>query len=315
MAETPIRTLTVTTGAGLCNRLRVLLSGMALAEATGRRFTMLWPRTEACAAAFVELFTTPWPVQEATWQEVARLPQIAHVKRTSLDLLAMDATDIQGQTANWLLAPARFPAHKPLMRRCADLLQELQPVAEIQARVAAFQASSFRSHMIGVHLRRADMHFLYPSSAANTLPAMAAVDAYLAQHPEAGILLCTDDGALHQGTKRPSLTEGVQARFRAHYSDRVIFTVPRSLDRRDPVAIQDALVDLWLLRQTDYVVGTAGSSFSGFAVFGRAVPKTMCESRHPLRHLLPLRYWLRGERPLKWLARYYWRLIRPRGAR
>lgn len=315
MNDSVERTLTVAASAGLGNRLRVLLSGMALAATTGRRFTMLWPRTEACAASFDELFTNPWPVQEVTWEEVERLPIIPHANRAGLDLLTMDATAIQGQTYNWLLAPARFPAHQPLMRRCAELLQEMQPVAEIQARVAAFQASSFRSHMIGVHLRRADMHFLYPTSAANTRPAMAAVDAYLAQHPEAGILLCTDDGAIHQGTERAAPTEGVQARFRAQYGDRVVFTAPRSLDRRDPVAIQDAVVDLWLLRQTDCFVGTARSSFSEFAVFGRAVPNTMCQSQHPLRHLLPLRRWLRGEVSHSWLARYYLRLIRPRGVK
>ena len=309
MDETPIRTLTVASGAGLCNRLRVLLSGMALAEATGRRFTMLWPRTPACAAAFAELFINPWPVQEATGQEVARLPPIAQIKQNWPDLLTADAADIQVRTYNWLPAPAQS------MRRCAELLQELQPAKDIQARVEVFQASSFRSHMIGVHLRRADMQLVYPVSVANTVSALSAVDAHLAQYPEAGILLCTDDGAIHQRTRRPLPTEGVQARFLAHYGERVVFTIPRSLDRGDPAAIQDALVDLWLLRQTNYVVGTAGSSFSELAVFGRAVPVTICESRHPLRHLLPLRYWLRGERSLKWLARYYWHLIRLRGVR
>ncbi|PDV97783.1 hypothetical protein A9Q02_22440 [Candidatus Chloroploca asiatica] len=199
------------------------------------------------------------------------------------------------------------------MQRCAELLQEMQPTKELQARVEAFQDDSFRSRMIGVHLRRGDMHLLYPASAANTLAAMAAVDTYLAQEPEAGILLCTDDGAIHQRTGRPLPSEGVQAKFLARYGERVVFTIPRSLDRRDPAAIQDALVDLWLLRQTDYVVGTIGSSFSGMAVLGRSVPVTLCQSQHPLRHVLPLRSWLRGERPLKWLARYYWRLIRPRG--
>jgi len=315
MDEIPIRTLTVAANAGLCNRLRVLLSGMALAEATGRCFTMLWPRTNECAASFVELFATPWPVREATVQEVARLPQIAKIQQNGPDLLTTDAADIQVRTYNWLLAPAKFPAHRQPMQRCAELLKEMQPAKDIQARVGAFQTSGFRSHMIGVHLRRADMQLLYPVSAANTISAMSAVDAYLMQYPEAGILLCTDDGAIHQRTRRPLPTEGVRAKFLARYGERVVFTIPRSLDRRDPAAIQDALVDLWLLRQTDCLVGTAGSSFSDFAVFGRAVPVTMCQSRHPLRHLIPTLYWLRGERPLKWLARYYWHLIRPRGAR
>ena len=315
MNEAPIRTLTVAASYGLCNRLRVLLSGMALAEATGRRFTMFWPRTKACAAAFTDLFATPWPVREAAAQEVESLRQTARLETSTPDLLAADVADLRIWSAGWLLAPERFPAHRRLMQRSAELLALLQPVRELQERVEAFQTDSFRSHMIGVHLRRADMQFLSPIAAANTHCALAVVDAYLAQVPDAGILLCTDDGAIHQHTGKPLPAEGVRAKFLHRYRDRVIFTLPRSFDRREPKAIQDALVELWLLRQTDCFAGTVGSSFSELAAFGRTVPVTLCQSQHPLRHLLPLRYWLRGERPLKWLARYYWHLIRPRGAR
>ena len=50
------RTLTVGAGAGLTARLRILISGMALAEATQRQFRMLWPLTSHCAAPFNSLF-------------------------------------------------------------------------------------------------------------------------------------------------------------------------------------------------------------------------------------------------------------------
>ena len=59
------RTLTVDCRAGLCNRLMVLFSGMALAEATGRDFCMLWKRTASCGATFEELFRNSWNVVEA----------------------------------------------------------------------------------------------------------------------------------------------------------------------------------------------------------------------------------------------------------
>ena len=52
----------------------------------------------------------------------------------------------------------------------------------------------------------------------------------------------------------------------------VVTPKPRSLDRHTPEAIEDALIDLWLLRSTDFFVGTVGSSFSEMAMFGRAVP-------------------------------------------
>jgi hypothetical protein len=63
--------------------------------------------------------------------------------------------------------------------------------------------------------------------------------------------------------------EGVGERFREHFGERVVSTTPRSLDRGSAPAIQDALVDLYLLRQTEFFVGTRDSSFSAMAVFGR----------------------------------------------
>ncbi|WP_129677468.1 hypothetical protein [Candidatus Chloroploca sp. Khr17] len=315
IGEPPLRTLMVASTAGLCNRLRVLLSGMALAEATGREFTMFWPRTKDCAAGFAELFANPWPVYDVTDEEWANRRHTFSRERVRYNLLTTDVPQISLWTSHSLLMPQRFPAHKDLQHRMGELLALMQPIETIIARVEAFQTEAFRTRMIGVHLRRGDFRVFEPIIADNTATAMRAVDAYLAQAPDAGILLCTDDGALNQYSGKAVPTEGVRARFVQRYGERVVATTPRSLDRREPIAIHDALVDLWLLRQTDYFVGTVGSSFSGMAVLGRSVPVTMCQLQHPLRNLLPLRYWLRGERPLKWLVRYYWKLIRPRGVR
>ncbi|NCC35940.1 MAG: hypothetical protein EOM24_28575 [Chloroflexia bacterium] len=236
-------------------------------------------------------------------------------ERVRYNLLTADVPQISLWTSHSLLMPQRFPSHKALQRRMGELLALMQPIETIMARVEAFQTQAFRARMIGVHLRRGDFRIFEPLIADNTVAAMQAVDSYLGHCPDAGILLCSDDGALNQyaGTSLP--TEGVHATFVQRYGDRVVYATPQSLDRREPNAIQDALVDLWLLRQTDYFVGTVGSTFSGMAVLGRSVPVTMCQLQHPLRYLIPLRSWLRGERPLKWLVRYYWKLIRPRGVR
>jgi hypothetical protein len=52
-------TLTVGAGAGLTARLRILISGMALAEMTQRRFRMLGPLTSHCSAPFEALLPMP----------------------------------------------------------------------------------------------------------------------------------------------------------------------------------------------------------------------------------------------------------------
>jgi hypothetical protein len=154
-------------------------------------------------------------------------------------------------------------------------MRELAPVPPILARVREFQNNFFRAQMIGAHLRRGDMMQLRPDTTTNLAAAMQQIDTWLDAHPDAGILLCTDDGARNPYTGRATPQENVRAQFVNRYGARVVCAQPASLDRAAPQAVQDALTDLWLLRATDFFVGTLGSSFSELAVFGRDIPFTL----------------------------------------
>jgi hypothetical protein len=280
-------TLTVGCFTGLADRLAALLSGASLAEATGRRLAVWWPRTVHCAATFSELFQSPWPVAEVPESEVRALPLFdLGVRRRRYDLLGAIEKDVAIRADGWLIDPQRYPAHQPLRQRCSQLLYELQPRPEIRHRVKEFQATAFRNRMIGVHLRRADYQTFDARAAGGTSVALAAADRFLAAWPDAGILLCTDDGGIDTFTGQAARTEGVRA------------------------AIQDALVDLLLLRATDCVIGTQGSSFSAMAAFGRQVPVIQCRSPNALFHLRPLWLWASGELRTDIVRRYYGRLVR-----
>ncbi len=167
------------------------------------------------------------------------------------------------------------------MARCRELFDRLEPVERIRRTVDEIRLNRFRSSMIGVHLRRGDMLRERPDVAGNTDRACAIIDRFLQDTPDAGILLCTDDGAVDPGTARTMRREGLREYFRLRYGERVLMTTPRSYDRRTPEAIQDALADLWLLRATDRFVGTRGSSFSELAVFGRRVPHVLTADATP----------------------------------
>lgn len=278
-SEIPARTLTVSCSSGLCNRLRVLVSGLAIAEASNRSFTMWWPRAQTSAATFPELFSNDWHVVEVTKQVAQSLPRYGRILDPQLiDILTAEEPHLAFESPTWLTMPELFPAHVALHARAADLFTALTPVAEVRHRLDSFQQTHFRPQMIGVHLRRGDFVRHRREVVKNTRSALAQVDAYLDKAPDAGILLCTDDGALDPGRLRPTKAENVREKFRQRYGARVVMTVPRSLDRNRPEAIQDALVDLLLLRETDYFVGTLQSSFSGLAVFGRDIPQVMLGS-------------------------------------
>ncbi|MBP7688147.1 MAG: hypothetical protein KA765_09570 [Thermoflexales bacterium] len=275
------RTLTVFCPLGLSNRLRVLLSGLALAEASERQFKMLWPITAACAAPFADLFANFWPVETVSAEAVADLPYVSGWFGHLPDLRVATDPDLIIGHPGWLIRPDQFPEQSVLSIRCQSLLDELQPVSSLQQAVTVFQHRHFHPNMIGVHLRRGDLLRERPDAASNTTQAQAAVDHFLDEYPDAGIFLCTDDGAIDPKTGRVVRGEGVQQTFRQRYGARVIWTTPRSLDRGTSAAIQDALVDLWLLRATACFVGTAASSFSEMVIFGRDRPYALVAGSTP----------------------------------
>jgi hypothetical protein len=292
LAHDPERTLTVFCPLGLSNRLRVLLSGLALAEVTGRRFTMLWPITPACGAPFADLFAGDWPVETVDAAALVDLPYVSGWFGILPDLLAAHDQRLVIGHPTWLIRPGQFQGHDSLLDRCQALFARLQPVAPIQRAVDEFRQRHFRPAMIGVHLRRGDYLHVRPDATGNTALACVATDRFLQESPAAGILLCTDDGAVDPSTARNAPTEGVQGIFRRRYGSRVIWTTPRSLDRRTPQAIQDALVDLWLLRATGLFVGTETSTFSEFVVFGRDIPHLLVAGATPgYRRLERLARW------------------------
>lgn len=294
----PRRALYVYSGDGLCNRLMVLLSGYAIAEASQRAFEMDWVPTKNCACPFDQLFEGDWGIHPTTefdpqtWRDLRLVPPSKFP-----DFLTSDEPILRLRYHVWLTQPQLYPSHVPIHARAAALWQRFQPIGDIAARIESFHAEFFRPTMIGVHLRRGDFHHARPEIVSNLEDTLKVVDQWLKTVPDAGILLCTDDGAPSPLAGVSGAYHGVREQFQARYGDRVVSTTPRSLDRATPEAIQDAVQDLWLLRRTQFFVGTLESTFSTFAVLGRDVPTRMTGAPTPA-------YQAR-QRRLKWTGIYY----------
>lgn len=271
-----MRALTVYTLTGLSNRLFVLVSGMAIARASGREFSMLWPRTAACAAIFQELFQNDWNIQEIAAQEILQLSYAWTLSQPiPPDLLGLGDENIVMGSHHTLVRPDIYPSHAPLVDDCKRFFNELAPIPEIEKPVIRFQNHHFRPTMIGIHLRRGDAIQKRPDLMANTEKMMAELDLALERVPDAGIFLATDDGAPNLEQKQ-TRSENLHQRFQQRYGVRVVWTTPRSLSRDSVLGVQDGLIDLWLLRQTQIFLGTEGSAFSRLAVYGRDIPQKMC---------------------------------------
>ena len=299
------RTLSVTVWAGLANRLRALLSGMVVAAASERRFIMLWPRTRDCAASFDELFANRWPVQDVPLVETIELPAYTgYYCRPLPDVLRSTEQHLALRTPHWLIAPTCLPHHAPLAARCEALMNELQPQPALVDAVDAFRTAHFRPQMIGVHLRRGDYLFYYRRVTNNLDSSFRAVDKLLKHWPAAGILLCSDDGGGDLYKDRGGINTGVHDAFAQRYGPRVVWRPPLSLDRTEVAALQDAVIDLWLLRSVDALVGTVDSSFSELACYGRRIPVIWAEPDDPRYRVQALALRLSGAaQVMQWRAR------------
>lgn len=272
------RTLSVTCRSGLANRLRVLTSGLALAEATGRSFEMLWPDdNNTCGAGFAELFDSDLPVIDVSTAELeTRIEAESWWFGDALfgdlpDFVGVADVDLRCIYVSWLVDPARSSDHRRIFDRAHEILAELRPVDEISRLIEA-SISKLTHPSVGVHIRRGDFVSARPEVVGNLDLAIEAVQREM-ERGALSLFLATDDGAeasLDQGSSSAQ-PQGVREAFRNAFGDAVIESQPRSLDRASPIAVADAIVDLWTLRSTDVIVGTSMSSFSELAAAGREV--------------------------------------------
>lgn len=269
------KSLTVVCDAGLCNRIIALVSGLLIAKHTSRDFRMCWPRTKACSASFHELFSNDWQVEENDIN-------IFKEKYTCYDgwrylvpnLLEINAENITIFTHTSLISTRLYPQHQELLPEYFDLLNQLTPTQKIQKQIEDFRNTNFRPFMIGVHLRRGDFVSSYPESAANLKSALLEIDRISRENLDSGILLCTDDGA--PNWEKKTQYEGLKETFKKRYGGRVVWHEPSNLVRSSPEAIIDAVVDLFLLRSVNALVGTYGSTFSVLSAAGRDVEAIFC---------------------------------------
>lgn len=234
--------LVVEVRAGLCNRLRVLISASYLAGRYDRELILCWRPGDNCGARFGDLFTNPITETDA-------LPEQPPAHRGSPpDVLARAVQSPEPivcvSECHWLVADED-------QRKSAPHFLALRPVAAVTQAVDAV-AAQFRGRTIGVHVRRGDFARQLSRRHNLKLPALERYFTYLDKW-RGTIFLATDGG------------DEVVPRFRDRYGERLL-TFPRRFPGRcSPEAVQEALVDLCLLQRCQAVVGTRYSSFSELA--------------------------------------------------
>lgn len=272
---------------GLANRLRAMAGFATLAGLRQVPLMLHWEPTDACQAAFEDLFLPPsWGrLQLITAKEFRRLqtdaPGATHRSHHTFDQI-------------WSNLAQELCSKQAFGEACANRLRSLQPLPEF-ARKADQMATQLRlSDRIGIHVRMTDNVQAYdewartsPSFDRSKVSKRSGFLALVRDLDAQGqnIFLCTDNRDIRTEITRLSRRVAVH---QAHYDDRgyrlhvdwhyrgnplwsrVTRRIQRVLGRPTPsswrtTSITDAWMDMLLLGRCQRIVGTYWSSFGEVA--------------------------------------------------
>jgi hypothetical protein len=256
-----MKRLVLETYAGLCNRLRVLISARYLAEKYGRQLVLCWRPDDDCGTHFRDLFTNPIPETQAL--PTPPLPTADCTPENIVRALQSSDPIVSIRECHWLVANADKPTTIPYFHA-------LHPVEAVTHAVTAL-AQQFRSRTVGVHVRRGD--FAEHLSRHRNIGLTPLEHYFHFLNGWDSIFLATDGG------------NDVIAPFRQRFGPRLITQPHPCHARHTPQAIQNALVDLYLLQRCQAIVGTRFSSFSELGWVITGVPRVKVSVREPT--LLP----------------------------
>ncbi len=156
----------------------------------------------------------------------------------------------------------RLSGEADSLRLRGDLAAAMRAIAlapALSRQALAFAARHDPRPAIGVHVRRGDLvHYPVERERRRIVGLeryFAALDAVIGDAP---LFLCTED---------PKVIEA----FDGRYPGRVLHYPTRSWDRDDPEALAEALIEMFLLSTTRFIVG-GPSAFSRFAAARAAIP-------------------------------------------
>ena len=244
---------------GLGNRMRALDSVLPLARRLNAELEILWRLDGHLNCRFEDLFQTPagvsrirnveWNLREEIFVHARRFLYPKFIDQRRMGQLIKDEYDFEDLASYrrvFIKTYSRFYASPPLYR-------DFVPVPALRTIIDRY---ALDERFVGVHVRRGDNKMATAES-----PLSAFVDLMTRE---------IDDDvsvAFFVATDSPD----VEQCLRDTFGDRIVCHEKASLDRSEPAAVQDALVDLFCLSRCRKIIGSYWSSFSNTAARLRGV--------------------------------------------
>jgi hypothetical protein len=259
---------------GLCNRLRAIDSAISLCKENHSYLHVIWPLNAELNCQFDELYELPNSIDKITQidtksklkntlekiyrTKMGGIVQRLYLKyiRRSFDLVLTYAQmeshharnyvgyDLLGMTANKRVYLSTVHAFYPVQYPFENFV----PVKHLR-QIVAEQTQNF-DRVVGVHIRRTDNQQSLIKSP--TTEFVRLMQAEISQDSNTKFFVATD-------------SHSEEEYLRQAFPDRILSYQKQSLDRNDPKAIKDALVDLYCLSKCRKLIGSYYSSFSDTA--------------------------------------------------
>lgn len=251
---------------GLCNRMRTIAAAAELASILGCRMCVIWTRDVSLNARFDSLFQPlPIPVVEVRLGSfLQRL--LWHFCRHILRYRVFDDVWIYAHARGKDLSLWRGEMERKPVYICAScdifknegdysmfrLAEELKP-----------RTLSSYNGVIGLHIRRTDN--VKSVNFSPTFLFIRKIEEILKENSQARFYLATDDAA-------------EETMLQQRFPENIILYKKESLDRNSPVAIRDAVIDLYNLAHCGKIYGSFWSSFSDIAALWGGIEKEVLKT-------------------------------------
>jgi hypothetical protein len=238
---------------GLCDRLRGLACGLALARARKLRLCFWWPANQPCPAEFGELFDQPaFACVTNTVREPSDDAAVLQLPANIVPEVFCKRLEESGFGSRPFSDDAMF------QQAWRQEVCALRPVDDVMAAVSACFRACGSHPLIGIHLRRSDVvnarvkPEITSSNLSNHDRVMwDEVQLLAGQHPSACFFLAADEHAAFTHWAARLQKAGIP--FIHH---------PKPWTNRfRQTSMHDALVDLWMLGRCQQILGTVRSGF------------------------------------------------------
>ena len=243
---------------GLCNRMRVLDSAIQLSKQINKALTVVWNLDCNLNCRFEELFITPKTCSKiknkdmnnrfsinqlfTTFYKMRRIltndkclfqKDVEFLKKNSYKF-----DDLKQYGSIFISTYTRFFYSK-------HSFDEFIPVANLRQIIMSYVANF--DEIIGVHIRRTDSPL---SEKWSPIPAfIECMNREIEKNHRIKFFVATDSPA-------------VEGQIKKIYGERIISHKKKTFDRSTPLAIKDALIDLYCLSECQKLLGSYWSSFS-----------------------------------------------------